>query len=334
MSTILIELPYEEIKKSDIAPRDLVRTMKDKISSHRQTFKIKLDAIEFRSGFNKRRKYNKIEELAASIKANGIVTPLHVDILKNGKIYVERGHRRIMALLFLKDQFESEGQLEQFLNRFVYVECFVNSTDTTELDRIKGFRTSNEFEPFSPVENADIVMMLKDHYGMSHHEIAKDLGISRQSVDNYAKISVLPDDIKQSLSDGNMSLNEALRSAKRLKDANDSIDDIQQETSAKGTNVKNSAPSNGPRLSDIGDNEEIDDERKSAQAEKEDSKLDTTSAEVMMMQESIQMVDKLTVMIERLFDTHPQFVGDANKLMVAIQYRLETTKNYLIKTQK
>lgn len=308
-----LQLPFREFEKTEVATRDIVRKHESVIMG-RQTYKIKVSAIQVRDGFNARKSYGDIQELADMIEANGIITPLTVDILKDGTIYVERGHRRLAALKLLFEKYE-ENSL------FDYVECFVNSATTTELDRIKAIYTSNTIQPLSPVENAEVVKRLKVYYELTNEKIAQELGISRQSVDNYAKIADLPDDVKQALNDHRVSLNSALSVMRKLKDEVERAAAFENLLSGKTTNL-NASASSGLIGSEIKDD-----------PEEEDEKLTTTSKEVEGLNECITMLDKLTVNAQPFKEVNEQFVQDLEYFISAIAHRIEETRKYLLKTQ-
>lgn len=308
-----LQLPFREFEKTEVATRDTVRKH-DSVIMGRQTYKIKVSAIQVRDGFNARKSYGDIQELANMIEANGVISPLTVDILKDGTIFVERGHRRLAALKLLFEKYEEN-------NLFDYVECFVNSATTTELDRIKAIYTSNTIQPLSPVENAEVVKRLKVYYELTNEKIAQELGISRQSVDNYAKIADLPDDIKQALNDHRVSLNNALSIMRTLKNDVERVAAFEALLSGKTTNL-NSSPSSGLAGKEIKDD-----------PEEEDEKLTTTSKEVEGLNECITMLDKLTVKCQPFKEVNEQFVQDAEYFISAILHRIEETREYLLKTQ-
>ena len=305
------QLPFKEFEKSEIATRDIVRKH-ESVTMSRQTYQIKIAAIQVREGFNARKFYTGIEELADMIFANGIVTPLNVDILKDGTIYVERGHRRLAALKLLQ---ERHGDYME------YVECFVNNSNTTELERLKAIYTSNTIQPLSPVENAEVVNRLKVYYELNHQQIAAELGISRQSVDNYAKIAELPDDVKQGLADERISLNSALSIVRKLKDDVVRAEAFENLLSGKNTNL-NSSASVGVIGKEIKEDPEEDNEQ-----------LTTDSEQVTSLNECIGMLDKMTVKCAPLKESNEQFVQDMEYYISAILHRIEETKKHLIKTQ-
>jgi KorB domain. len=81
---------------------------------------------------------------------------------------------------------------------------------------------------------------------MKHEEIASQLGISRQSVDNYAKIAELPDDVKQGLTDNRISLNSALSIMRKLKDEVQRAEAFENMLSGKTTKITSSPVDSNP----------------------------------------------------------------------------------------
>ena len=310
------QLPFKEFEKSEIATRDIVRKH-EAIKMSRQTYQIKVSSIQVRDGFNARKNYTGIEELADMIFSNGIVTPLNVDILKDGTIFVERGHRRLAALKLLQEKLVGDEDGDNF----DYVECFVNNTNTTELERLKAIYTSNTIQPLSPVENAEVVNRLKVYYEFTHQQIAEQLGISRQSVDNYAKIAELPDDVKYGLAHNDISLNTALSIMRKLKNDVERASAFECALSGKNTSL-NSSASSGLIGKEIKEDPEEDNEQ-----------LTTDSEQVTSMNECIGMLDKMTVKCAPLKESNEQFVQDMEYYISAILHRIEETKKHLIKTQ-
>ena len=314
------QLPFKEFEKSEIATRDIVRKH-EAITMSRQTYQIKIASIQVREVFNARKVYTGIEELADMLESNGVITPLTVDMLKDGRIYVERGHRRLKALLLLRDRYREANRIFEFLERFEYVECFVNTSNTTELERLKAIYTSNTIQPLSPVENAEVVNRLKVYYEFTHQQIAEQLGISRQSVDNYAKIAELPDDVKYGLAHNDISLNTALSIMRKLKNDVERASAFECALSGKNTNL-NSSASSGLIGKEIKEDPEEDNEQ-----------LTTDSEQVTSMNECIGMLDKMTVKCAPLKESNEQFVQDMEYYISAILHRIEETKKHLIKTQ-
>ena len=201
-----LALPYEEIKKENIANRDYLRK---NFSPGKQVYRIPTSSILVREGFNKRVKYDGIEELAESIKENGIKEPLVVDVLSDGRVFIDRGHRRMMAINMLI----SKGLVIDT------VECFINAREVTEQQRIEDIFNSNMFAcKLNSVEQSAVVFDLKNNFGeISNEEIGKRLGISRQQVDNLLLLAGTDDATKQEVLNGNLGVTEAIKYIRNKK---------------------------------------------------------------------------------------------------------------------
>jgi ParB-like chromosome segregation protein Spo0J len=277
MSELQHPLPYKEL--GELAGRALIRELADG-KQGRTTYFLPFNKIRIREGFNIRTVYNGIEELADSIEATGLVTPLTVDITADGKIYVEKGHRRFRALLTLQQR----GTLKKIDNLGIKegkVECFVNPKETTELDRIKGMITSNELSPLTDEEKGAVAIRLRDIYNMSNNEISRLLGVSRQTVDNWVFLHNAPPVIKEAIAKGVTKFTAALELARSGKPENEIASFIkeaeQNETTigvkeakafAAGEQVRASSPTqndvNQSKFADVDidsmDNDEEDEE--------------------------------------------------------------------------
>lgn len=206
-----IQLPYEEIK--EVASRSQLR------ESFRQgptnLYWIPFDMIEERDA-NDREEYEYIEELADNIFENGIDTPPTVDVTKEGKVFIHKGHRRKRAIELLRSQGRDE--------RFKDVLCFVNGASVTEIDRIIGTWTSNMGMALKPLEQANNVFKLKTYANKSNEEIAKMYGISRQKVDFLLILHSVPPEIKSQIKEGKMTATDAVASHRASKKAQKKAD--------------------------------------------------------------------------------------------------------------
>lgn len=214
-----LALPYEVIEK--LATRQNVRDRKEITHGGRESWNIPFTAIELRENFNTRYDYSGIEELAQSILSQGLLEPLYVDVLANGKIYVERGHRRYYAIKHILDNnLQKELPDGSKIGDFSTVESFINKSTMTEKDRILNlFGTNMHSKELKPLEQAETAYRLKYCLGdeMSNEDIASKLAISRQTVDNLITIASAPDDIKTQIRSGDLSFTAALTLIKSKK---------------------------------------------------------------------------------------------------------------------
>lgn len=222
-----LSLNYEPI--STTANREYLRA--NFTRANEEVYFIPLSTIEERSGFNDRTEYDEIDELADSIMANGLEVPLTVDVLPDGKVYVEKGHRRLRAIKLIN---ERNGELT-----FDLVKCFVNKASRTELQRTVSVYTSNmNVSKLKPLEQASNAWKVKHCFGpvKSNDEVARLLGISRQKVDYLLLLHEQPAEIKEEIKKGKLSATEAVnlvRANKKAKKQAEEKEDEMNTTSAK-----------------------------------------------------------------------------------------------------
>ena len=147
----------------------------------------------------------KLEELARSIKANGIIQPILVR--KAGTRYhIIAGERRWRAAqkaglmkvpVVVRDV--AEGSHKQLL----------------ELALIENIQR----EDLNPVEEAVAYQRLADEFNLTQEQIATAVGKDRSSVANYLRLLKLPDEVRADLGSGALSMGHA-RALLAIADAN------------------------------------------------------------------------------------------------------------------
>lgn len=232
---VQLTLAYVEIKEEDIAPRKMLREDKDGIIQGAiVNYKVPFDRIKIRDGFNKRTIYEGIEELADSIFAyGGLETPLTVDMLKDGTIYIEKGHRRYRAIELLIEQ--KRGQCVEL------VDCFVNSRYKTELQRMTDIYSSNmHSHQLKPIDQASVAFTIKHDFGYerTNEEVAKLLGVSRQKIDYLILIWEQDDEVKNEIRKGNMSFTDAVKHIRAAKKAQKEANKVEEESHKTPTTVQ------------------------------------------------------------------------------------------------
>jgi len=175
---------------------------------------VPFELISFRPGYNKRRDYGDVRDLADWIKAhdNKLPEPLKLDCLEDGRIWVDEGHRRVRAVELLI----SEGSFDPKEK----VEFFPNNNKVTEYQRMTmQYISNNGSKRFTVLEAAEVAFDLKYNYGkeLTDEEVAKDMGVSRQTITNYIQIASAPDDIKNEIMRGDHSATDALALIRRQR---------------------------------------------------------------------------------------------------------------------
>jgi ParB family chromosome partitioning protein len=131
-----------------------------------------------------------LEELAASIREHGIIQPLIVTREGNSENYVLiAGERRLRAA----------GMAG--LESVPVIVREASDQQRLELALIENIQR----EDLSPLEAADAYQLLAEEFGLSHDEIAVQVGKSRVTVTNTIRLLKLPENVLKALSEGTIS---------------------------------------------------------------------------------------------------------------------------------
>lgn len=297
-----LSLPYEQITK--IANRDYLRANFEK-AFERVAYYIPRDKIEIRGGFN-RQIFKDIELLADLIEAHDLIEPLVVDVLADGRIQIEKGERRYRAI----DLLVKRGCKKDFS----VLPCYVNGPSVTELQRATDIWVSNMGrQDLHPLDQAQMAVRLKTMFGksLSNEEIGKQLGTSRQTVDNLILIYNSDDATKDEIKNGAWGITEAVRyiraEIKAKKDAE------KKENASHQTSLAINTPKD-PLKDELAELDELDQQAKAITLEAENGaengsttekpekelKYDESRPEIAQIQEIIKSADKLEMMVNRL----------------------------------
>lgn len=287
-----LSLPYEVITKDKLANRDYLRK---NFSRGKETYLIPVSSLVIRDGFNQRIVYEGLEELAESIKVNGIKEPLVIDVLSDGRCVIDRGHRRYKAIQLLL----SKGE------KIDTVECFINSRDVTEQQRMEDIFNSNMFaSKLNPVEQANTVFALKNNFGkISNEEIAKRIGVSRQQVDNLLILAGADDLTKQEIIKGNLNISEAIKSIRASKKAQDDAD--KKELDANKTSSSAASPEPDPLAEELKELKELEESDTPTDEELQQRELQRIAKEEKEREEIMAISDEIKVRPETL----PEHLG-------------------------
>ncbi|MDC3067252.1 ParB/RepB/Spo0J family partition protein [Pseudomonadota bacterium] len=142
-----------------------------------------------RKAFNK----EKLQELADSIKAQGLIQPIVVRPSPGGFFEILAGERRLRAAKLAGLKFVS-----------VIVEE-VSDKDAMSLALIENIQR----EDLSAIEEAAALDRLVKEFEMSHDEIAKAVGRSRASVSNLIRLLGLPAEVKSMIAKNMLEMGHA-----------------------------------------------------------------------------------------------------------------------------
>ena len=162
---------------------------------------------------------DKIEELAGSIEASGMLQPLVVRATADGYELIA-GERRLRAARRL-------GMPE--------VPIIIN--ETTERNSLLLALVENlQREDLNPIEEATAFNELQEQLGLTQEQVAEKVGRSRSAVANAIRLLSLPDQIKERISRGELAAGQA-RALLGLRDRS-TMDGAAREVLAKDLSTR------------------------------------------------------------------------------------------------
>ncbi len=133
--------------------------------------------------------YEELEGLAQSIRANGILQPLLVRTLENGKYELIAGERRLRAARLI-------GMTK--------VPCIINDiseTDSAVFAVIENLQRQN----LDYFEEAEALALLISDYRMSQEELCKKLGKAQSTLSNKLRLLKLNEEMRYKISRAGLS---------------------------------------------------------------------------------------------------------------------------------
>ena len=182
---------------------------------------LKIDKIVTNS--NQPRKYfdnGKMSELKDSIKNSGLLQPITVRKISNGKYEIVAGERRYRACR------------ELGMESIPVIEMNVGDARGYELSVLENIQREN----LNPIEEAESYLMLMEVYGYTQEKLSEKLGKTRSSVSNKMRILKLPVSVKEMVKKGEISYGHA-RTLLSLSDEK-KIEEAAKEIINKGYSVR------------------------------------------------------------------------------------------------
>ncbi|MCY3625814.1 MAG: ParB/RepB/Spo0J family partition protein [Candidatus Dadabacteria bacterium] len=133
-----------------------------------------------------------LEELAESIKENGVIQPLIVRKIDGG-FEIVAGERRWRAAKIAK------------LEKLPVVIRTATDQDVAELTLIENIQR----EDLNPIEEAEAYEKLSERFGLTHDDIARKTGKNRSVVTNQLRLLKLSDKAKEALVSGSITAGHA-----------------------------------------------------------------------------------------------------------------------------
>ena len=182
---------------------------------------LKIDRIVTNS--NQPRKYfdnEKMSELKDSIKNSGLIQPITVTKISNGKYEIIAGERRYRACR------------ELGMENISAIEISAGDARGYELSVLENIQR----EDLNPIEEAESYLMLMEVYGYTQEKLSEKLGKTRSSLSNKMRILKLPGSVKEMVKKGEISYGHA-RTLLSLSDQK-KIESAAKEIIDKGYSVR------------------------------------------------------------------------------------------------
>lgn len=152
---------------------------------------VEIPLVEIRpSQFQPRKRFNdkKLEELTASIRARGVLSPVIVRQAPGGYELVA-GERRVRAA-------ERAG-----LQHVPAVVREISNAEMLEVALIENLQR----EDLNPIEEAEVYRRLTEEFGLSQEDVATRVGRDRASISNTLRLLKLPQKVQADVIEGTLS---------------------------------------------------------------------------------------------------------------------------------
>lgn len=174
--------------------RGLSALLADSLAQGDELLEVDIDLIEPnpdqpRLYFNE----SKLEELAQSIRSNGLVQPILLRRVSNGRYQIVAGERRWRAA-------QKAG-----LHKVNAVIRSIPDAKLLELALIENIQR----QELNPIEEAQAYQRLIQNLGLTQDEVAKRVGKDRSSIANYLRLLKLPAKIQQMLEEDLLTMGHA-----------------------------------------------------------------------------------------------------------------------------
>jgi ParB family chromosome partitioning protein len=148
-----------------------------------------------RSRYQMRKNFDQeaIQVLSESIKVNGVLQPILVRDLGEGKYEIVAGERRLLA-----SRVAGKRTIPAIILK-------LNDKAVMEIGIIENLQRQD----LNPIEEANAYKALIFEFDYSHNEVSKIVGKSRSYITNYLRILNLPQEIKDFISKGKLKLSHA-----------------------------------------------------------------------------------------------------------------------------
>ena len=181
--------------KDDVTPA-VSTAVTDQVSASSEFQHLAIDVIQ-RGRYQPRTNFNldALQELADSIKAQGVVQPIVVRPLSAtpGQYELVAGERRWRAAQ-LAELHEIPAIVRDITDQEAMAVALIENIQRQELN---------------PIEEAKALVRLVEEFGLTHQEAADAVGRSRVSVSNLLRLLTLETDVRHMLEDGQLEMGHA-----------------------------------------------------------------------------------------------------------------------------
>ena len=155
---------------------------------------IDLNLID-RNPFQTRKHFDqeKLQELARSIEASGVVQPVVLRELPDGRYQLVTGERRWLA------------SYEAGKTHIPAIVKHVSDEQAMEMTIVENLQRAD----LNPMEQARAYLRLSNDFKMTQEAMSTRTGISRTAVANFLRLLKLPDDVQQRVEAGELSFGHA-----------------------------------------------------------------------------------------------------------------------------
>jgi ParB family transcriptional regulator, chromosome partitioning protein len=134
-----------------------------------------------------------LQELADSIRANGVLQPIVVRPGQDGRYLLILGERRCRA-----SKLAGREKVPAIVRR-------VSEQQAAEMTVVENLQRQD----LNCLEQANAFAKLSKDFGMTQEQIGQRTGVSRESVSNYMRLLKLPPSVQQHLGEGRLGFSEA-----------------------------------------------------------------------------------------------------------------------------
>lgn len=156
-----------------------------------EAFFLAPDALHIKEGFNVRTNNadysDRVLQLAADIKANGVKTPLSIYRDVDDKFYIVNGHTRYLAVKHLIASGVEIAALPVIID-----------SAKNEVERTIALISTNNGRDLSPLEKAEVFARLQK-FGFSQGDIAAKCGVTVGYVSQLLSLADAPEEIKDAV---------------------------------------------------------------------------------------------------------------------------------------